>query len=348
MGIAALFTWLGLGLVLVGLGLILLSVRVERFAWLWFIGFLASLFGAGLSLFMVAGILWGDPSATYWERVLALPALGTLAALGWYTCWLVRIASEQNLLLSASSQYDDFEGVVGWFSIAFTAVTLLVAYNTFAPGPRARLAQEADNLQREEEQRQGQERVKAQIETAASDLAERALRHWSPGTPPLDSQVKESRILVVMAKEPRGSLLYDLRGLGPDDAARDYDSARSLCWIQARSRKVGVYRRLWLSFIPSPFASDDAVVITYRVWIISRNTEQVTAYSEFTGPDPPESRTEFRLPGMLPSGPGAYGIPPDQDVLLWINSLPLAPQTNPPPNIGLQPTAADVIMSRRG
>ena len=91
-------------------------------------------------------------------------------------------------------------------------------------------------------------------------------------------------------------------------------------WISIEHEKVGEYRKLYLGFIPSPFVSDDAVKITYLVWLINIKEKKVTAFGRFTGPNPPKNKVEYLLPRIIGER-SAYGIAPDDQVLKWMNSL---------------------------
>jgi hypothetical protein len=87
--------------------------------------------------------------------------------------------------------------------------------------------------------------------------------------------------------------------------------AQTLVWIERIPEIVGAYHMKVLGPITAN-KTGNALIITWKIWLIDLQNNKVIAHEVFLGPDPPTQIDQS----------GDYGIPPLEDVVNWLANLP--------------------------
>jgi hypothetical protein len=94
-------------------------------------------------------------------------------------------------------------------------------------------------------------------------------------------------------------------------ATDHFSDAQTLVWIERIPEIVGSYHMKVLGPITAN-KTGNALKITWNVWLIDLQENQVIAHEVFIGPDPPRQIDQT----------GDYGITPLEDVANWLVNLP--------------------------
>ena len=201
--------------------------------------------------------------------------------------------------LNASSKIREILSNIAFMvAAACILLSLLGAYTLVSPSYRAKVVETQLEWQGEIAESLATEKKVAEI-VALVDLPDEGC----------SSEYRTGKMLIVIHGS-EWSMGINSLGLDSAIATKRLEDASSIVWIEEQSTIVGSYHRKILGPITAG-KTGNALLLTWRVWVVDIKSGAVTAYKKFIGPDPPKTIEHS----------GDSGIVPEEDVAGWLENL---------------------------